>query len=415
MVKGPWILGLGLLVAACGGGGGAADAPAGADRMAPAGGGTPAATIAAAADAGGGAGGGADAPADAPGRAPGGADGTAQGPAGTADGAPADAADDTGSAPEDRAAAATLTRLTAPGCCTLPYWSADGRRVQFIDRPAPDLPVGVWAVDAEAPGAPPTLVTDEIGYFSPDMRYRIEIAGDRTTLERIEDGARWDLPAAGRPISIAPGGQRIAWQVSPPNTEFERRTTRVWVAGIDGSGAREVAALPRGSLVTWIDAGTLLLRGRDRLDALEDVLWALGVDDGARREIARAPNLRGELPSPGGGWVAYYVARHDDPSDTGMWIAATGGGAPKRIDKALFGAYRWRDDGRLLVVPQDGDGVSHALVEVDVATLATRRLTDPATMPFKIANGDWTVSPDGRRVAFVESGDKAIWVLGLPD
>lgn len=308
----------------------------------------------------------------------------------------------------------TLTRLTAPGCCTQPSWSADGRRVQYIDQPAPDQPVGVWTVDADAPGAAPVLVTDEIGYYSADLRYRIDIAGDTTALVRLADGERWTVPADGRPITIAPDGARIAWQVSPPNADFERRTTRVWVAGIDGSGAREVGALPRGSLVAWIDAGTLLLRGRDALEAVDDVLWALDVDDGARREIARAPNLRGELPSPGGGWVAYYVARHEDPTDTGMWIASTAGGAPRRIDKDLFGAYRWRDDGRLLVVPQNGDGVSHAIVEVDVATLATRRLTDPATTPFKIANGDWTVAPDGRRIAFVESRDKSIWVLGLP-
>ena len=44
-----------------------------------------------------------------------------------------------------RDARARLTRLTEPGCCTQPWWSADGRRVLFIDRPAPDAPTGIYA------------------------------------------------------------------------------------------------------------------------------------------------------------------------------------------------------------------------------------------------------------------------------
>jgi Tol biopolymer transport system component len=42
-----------------------------------------------------------------------------------------------------------------------------------------------------------------------------------------------------------------------------------------------------------------------------------------------------------------------------------------------------------------------------------RQLTDPAVTPFKIANGDWRISPDGRYMAFVESSDKNIWVIEL--
>ena len=43
-----------------------------------------------------------------------------------------------------------------------------------------------------------------------------------------------------------------------------------------------------------------------------------------------------------------------------------------------------------------------------------RELTTPESTPFKIANGDWRVSPDGRYVAFVESSDRNIWALELP-
>jgi Tol biopolymer transport system component len=40
---------------------------------------------------------------------------------------------------------------------------------------------------------------------------------------------------------------------------------------------------------------------------------------------------------------------------------------------------------------------------------------DPDVTPFKIANGDWAVSPDGRHVTFVENRDRNIWLLTLSD
>ena len=50
--------------------------------------------------------------------------------------------------------------------------------------------------------------------------------------------------------------------------------------------------------------------------------------------------------------------------------------------------------------------LGHELWELDVNTGETRRLTDPDVTPFKIANGDWAVSPDGRHVAFGEPGSQ---------
>jgi Tol biopolymer transport system component len=48
------------------------------------------------------------------------------------------------------------------------------------------------------------------------------------------------------------------------------------------------------------------------------------------------------------------------------------------------------------------EAISHELWELDANTGETRRLTNPDVTPFKIANGDWAVSPDGQHVAFGE-------------
>ena len=97
---------------------------------------------------------------------------------------------------------------------------------------------------------------------------------------------------------------------------------------------------------------------------------------------------------------------------------AADAGAPVLLPRELFGSYQWRAcagcDETLLVIPFRPDATYHALWEVAPATTDARPLTDPAVTPFKIANGDWRVSPDGRYVAFVESADRNVWVLALP-
>src|SRR5581483_4872164 len=52
---------------------------------------------------------------------------------------------------------------------------------------------------------------------------------------------------------------------------------------------------------------------------------------------------------------------------------------------------------------------SHAFVEYDAESGASRRLT-PESQPFKIASGDWAVSPDGKKIVFVNAADNNLWV-----
>lgn len=73
-------------------------------------------------------------------------------------------------------------------------------------------------------------------------------------------------------------------------------------------------------------------------------------------------------------------------------------------------------DGPLgFTIPFRPNAIGHELWELDVNTEEARRLADPGAFPFKIANGNWTVSPDGRHVAFVESRDRNLWLLTLMD
>jgi hypothetical protein len=282
----------------------------------------------------------------------------------------------------------------------------------YIDQPAPDAPLGIWGVDVTRPDPTPELVTRRIAQYTPDMAFIIEPGQGTTVIERVADGTRWTVPAGGRPVSISPGRKRIAWQVTNENLPVERQTTQVWVANLDGSEARRVTTLIRGGVSDWISDDVLLLSTRDSLQSREQVLFTFSLIDGRSTELVRVEQLRGTVLSPGGAWLAYYVALNQDTTQNGLWLMRTDGSARRTLDRALFGAFRWRDAHRLLIIPFQPQADVHELWELDADTGATRRLTDPAVTPFKIANGDWTVSPDGRYVAFVEMRDRDIWVLG---
>lgn len=326
--------------------------------------------------------------------------------------------------------APTLRRLTDGGCCTQPFWSPDSRWVLFIDKPGPDQPVGIWGVDVTQAQPAPRLVTERIAYYTTDLAFRIQVDQGSTRLERMDvplspatpsseaasqPETTWELPAGGEPVSISPGYKRIVWQVSDEDIPVERRATQVWVANLDGSDARMIASLPRGGFSGWVSDDMLLLSGRESFTSQEQILFTYALTDKSQVELARGKRLRGGLLSPDGAWLAYFMALDEDTSQNGIWLVRTDGSGRRKLERDLFGAYQWRDSHRLLIIPFQADATQHQIWELDANTGQSRRLIDPQITPFKIANGDWTVSPDGRYVVFVESRDRNLWALTLPD
>jgi Tol biopolymer transport system component len=312
-------------------------------------------------------------------------------------------------------------QLTAGGCCTQPFWSPDSQQVRFIDQPAADQPVGIWGVSVAEPLAAPQFVTERLEESTASPRYLIETGGDTTVIERRADGERWAVPAGGRNVFISPDEARIAWAVTNSDAPSSDQVTALWLANLDGSGAQQVATLPRGGLSGWIDDNTLLISTRDSLESREQILAALSLADGARTELARAERLRGQVLSPSGGWLVYYVTFDPSPDQNGLWLVRTDGAESIQLGDDLFGSYQWRpcpdrctpEEDRLVIVPLQMDAPLHRLIELAPATGDVQQLTDPAVTPIKIANGDWRISPDGRYVAFVESSDRNVWVLEL--
>ena len=306
-------------------------------------------------------------------------------------------------------------RLTSGGCCTQPFWSPDAKQVRYIDRPAGGKP-GIYGVDVNDVQKGPRLVSERIEDSRIVGDFRVETNGTTTTLVRLSDGKQWRVPAQGRNVLFSPDFKRIAWSITDDTLSPERQVAAIWVAAVDGSGARRVASVRRGSLNGWISGDALLVTGQDPKSTKEQVLWSLALADGQLTELARAERLRSAILSPSGRWVVYYTT-FDPDGGNGLWLASTGGGKPKALPREAFGAYQWRPvDGedRLLIVPFRPEARYHELWQLNPQTLAVTPLTSADETPFKIANGDWRVSPDGNRIAYVESRDRNLWVMELP-
>ena len=310
----------------------------------------------------------------------------------------------------------SFIQLTTGRCCPGPFFSPDGARVMFLDRPAPDAELGIWSVAVDRPLSAPTLFTHRLGLFSRDLSLVVDLEDGQTVVERLRDGARWVIPNGGRPVSFSPDGRRVAWSVVHGLANFDLRRTEIWLADADGRRARMIAARFGGGIVGWMpDAMGLLVGGRRSPHAATAELTLFDLAHESERALLFYERLRGPAVSPSGRWLVYFVTQASDPAQNGAFVLdlSQSPAAPQRLD--LFGAYRWRDGDRLLCVPMKPGQPSDELWQLDLARGQRQRLIRAeAGSPFKIANNDWAVSPDGSQLVFLSARDRNLWLVKLP-
>jgi Tol biopolymer transport system component len=302
-----------------------------------------------------------------------------------------------------------LVRLTEGGCCFAPFYLDN--RVTFIDRPAPDAQVGYYAVPPN--GSAPELVEERLGMFHGGGAYFSYFEGRQTILERRADGQRWTLNTNAQPIVLSPDVDEISWAQRQFEGPFDRRRSDLWRVSLETGQAVRVTSLFGGGLAAWLPGDRWLLQGRRNVGEQDRTLFVLNLADGSSRDLFQAQQLRSLSVSPDGAWVAFLVAFHTDPARNGMWLVRTDGSEQRQLD--WFGAYAWRDGGSLVYLPFQPGAASHEVWLYEVEKGASRRLIDATTAPIKIAQGDFTLAPDGRTLVFVAAADLNLWALRLPE
>jgi hypothetical protein len=300
-------------------------------------------------------------------------------------------------------------RLTTGGCCWQPFF-LDGR-IAFLDRPAAAASAGVYAVPLT--GGPPLLVESRLGAFLNDGAFFTYLDDEYTVVERRADGQQWRLLTNGQPPLLSPDGSIAAWMEREWEGSVEERRVQFWWKPLDGGRPAFVTSVLGGGLIDWLADGRWLAAGRLAYDAAEGVLFTYVPASKERLDLFQASWFRGVEASPDGRWVIFLVGQDPVPERNGLWLVRTDGGELRRLD--WFGAYAWRDASHLFYLPFRPGAASDEVWLYDVAGDASQRLGDPALPPFRVAQGDFFFTPDGRALVYVSAADHNLWLLPLPD
>jgi hypothetical protein len=250
-----------------------------------------------------------------------------------------------------------------------------------------------------------------VGQLSPDWSLMAYPDDDKTILMSTASGRKWVVPAAGKAVWFSPSRDRLVWETgSSMYAHLDLRRRAIWMANVDGSQALKAVTTFGGGFIGWTaDEAHLLVSGR--LSASDPRgIWVIPLDGAPPWLLFAADHIRDPLLSPDGSWLAFYLAFGPDPSQDGLWLVKTDGTEQHHLP--VFGAYRWRANDQLLVIPQNLAG-ELPMLQIDAPSGESRRLALPRGV-LSISANDWQPSPDGRWLAYVAAGTGALMLTALP-
>lgn len=310
-----------------------------------------------------------------------------------------------------------LRQLTTGRCCVNPFWRADGETVRFIDKPTTEMPVGYYEVplNVAEPALIGTLVTETLGSWSHGDRFYLIPGPDGYTVIDEAGGQTYQNESTGnnRP-NISPDGTRLAYQISDQSQDvpFNERFASIYSANLDGSNEQLILEGRGVSFAGWLNNDQWLLSVVNTENPEERILRRYSLADGSMIDLVVGARIQGTSASPDGTHIAYYVTLdRQHPERNGYWLTNTQTGDTRPLP--FIGSYRWRTEETVLVIPFEPGAASFRLQEYNITTETLRDVTDPNVVSFRIHNNDWSLSPDGNRIVFVNAVDRNLWVIEL--
>jgi len=295
-----------------------------------------------------------------------------------------------------------ITPLTDNGCCYQSWWEpTDNQHIYVIDG-AENTQASVIQIPLNNPldsvmvqPAPPSTT-------STDGTHTITYAPSETIITRKSDGQTWFFILPGQYPSLSPDNQALIWvQGDSPS--------QLWLASLDGTRYEAIWRTDGRASAQWIDNNRLLLSINLPNSRRNTTLAIFDSQNGTLFELGTWYNLRRVKVAPGGGHIAFYSLYNQDSSQDGTYvIATTPNASPQQLP--WFADYRWRDAESLFYITYDSSDI-HQLHGYNINSQQSTPLTDPTTQPFTVANGNWSVSPDGQQIIFHNALDKNLWWL----
>ncbi len=338
----------------------------------------------------------------------------------------------------DRQKGEIETFVTGAGGAVRPVPSPDGKRLAFVRR-TPDMTSALYVKDLDSGREWPLY-----GLLDRDLQETNGSQGNATAMAWTPDSASIVFWAGGkiRRVSLATKDASVIpvrikaekkiqetvlvpVEVSPETVDVrmmrwaqftpDRRSVvfqalgRVWVQALGKDGA--VKGQPRrltkgdGPFESWPavsrDGRTVAFVTWDD-DALGSVRVA-PLAGGSPRTLTAEPGHYAEPAfSPDGSKIAYrkftggYLLSGDWSTEPGVYVVPAGGGTPERVSKTGFNPQFSADSSRVLFSTVDDD-TKLVLKSVDLAGLDERTHLKGDMLQ------EFSVSPDGRWVAFTEN------------
>ena len=236
----------------------------------------------------------------------------------------------------------------------------------------------------------------------------------QTLVENLKTGTVSIIPNSGHAVSFAPDNKHIAWEVEAISGPYDQRENNIYLANADGRDAGRMTKVYGGGLIGWLPQGLkAMFSGRPSLAVHTSTLTLLDLNTNVAVDLVSAERISGVSISKGGAWLAYAITFDADKTRNGIWLERTDGSNARRLDP--WGAYQWRTDSQLLIIPQRASaGRPFDVYAIDAASGESKLLIDGSVTPLNIFNGDWRVSPDGQSIVFLNSVDRNLWLLKLP-
>ncbi len=298
----------------------------------------------------------------------------------------------------------SLRQVGDGGCCAGAWWK-DSDRLYFIDGIEGQIAsVFEFWLDGQQPptivqNAPPAII-------SADGAFQLIYEPEQTTIRRLDNGAEWTLGIPNNFPVLSPDNRLLMYSRGEADAMRE-----IWVTALDGSVNRVIwSSEGRNATARWLDSEHVLISERELIPGRYTTLTVVQIEDSTTYSLGTWYGLRNIQIAPGGNRLIFASTFNPDPANDGTFaLEIEPGAVPQKLP--WFGDYRWRDAESVFYITFDPTTDIQQLNSYHVLRGEAEALTDPDTMPFTIANGDWSVSPDGRAIVFQEARDHNIWLL----
>ncbi|MCB9451103.1 MAG: M23 family metallopeptidase [Anaerolineaceae bacterium] len=304
-----------------------------------------------------------------------------------------------------------MTPFGYDGCCLTFWWHpTDSNRLYTLDG-SPGVLAGIteWDMSAHLMGAFLGEGTPPI--WSPDGTYQVNRTNNQVSITRLADAATWFVDTGGELPAISADNSRLLWLAQ--NGAFIPGGTpppvTIWVSAINGQNRAAIASSAPNTRLSarWLDGSRLLLSTVQRTVT---TLSVYNTADGTTYDLGSWDRVRGVSVAPGGGRLLFYRSFQPDPLTDGVYtIQTTPGAVAEKLP--WFGGWRWRDADSVYYIPFTPTESHQTLAYYHIPSGENRALTNPTTQPFTIAQGIWSVSPDGQQIVFLNAADHRLWVV----